>query len=288
MDITFVVCKNKSAKAVAVITKVLGPSKAVTYDDFHGEFENCSTVAMVCSFEHGQPEQEISDFINHYSEQLKTKKIALIGTAENEFAGSSIVQNIAEKLGECVAWAGCIDTCDMENHQSISEETAVKLIAIKRRLKDSADMPRELLQQAIDEFLHLHNTCALCTGQNGDLRVTPIEYVYFQNAIYFLSEGGEKFAHLAANPHASLAIYDAYTGFNSLGGLQVEGFVQTVALFSEEYNHVVTQKGLNASNMKKLPVTLHMFKVLPKRFELLESALTKSHYSAKQVLESFN
>lgn len=284
MDLTFVIYESaKAAQMVPVVAKVLGPSKAILCNRFDGKFENCNAIAILSSFEYGQPEQKIQNFMNRYVKELKTKKIAWIGISKIDLEGSSFVKSIEKGLGDCVVWADCIEPCEQEN--CLPEQTVAKLIAMKRRLKDSADMPQEVLKQAIEEFLRAHNTCALCTGQGSNLRVTPIEYVYFQNAIYFLSEGGEKFAHLAANPRASIAVFDAYTGFQSLGGLQMEGTVQAVALFSEEYNQIVTLKGLNATSMQKLPATLHMFKVLPKRFELLESALTKSHYSARQVLE---
>lgn len=146
-------------------------------------------------------------------------------------------------------------------------------------------MPKELLLDVIKKFLTSHNTCVLCTGCSDRVRATPIEYLYFEGTLYFLSEGGEKFAFLRFNPDACAAVYDAYTGFQNLGGLQVQGCVQMVPLFCDEYNRVAAEKGLNAANMQKLPVTLHMFKLLPERFELLDSALSKNSYSARQVLE---
>jgi uncharacterized pyridoxamine 5'-phosphate oxidase family protein len=285
MEMTFVFCKHMSLKMVDRITKALGPSRAIAYHHFDGNFENCESAAILFSFEHGQIEPGMLNFINVYSQQLKMKKVALITVTENEPDDIFAIQNAAKKLGENVVWSGCIQAGDRENSPILSDESADRLVTIKRKLKDSADMPRELLKQEIEKFLQLHNTCALCTGQGDCLRVTPIEYVYVQNAVYFLSEGGEKFIHLQANPQVSIAVYDSYTGFNTLGGLQIEGTAQMVELFGEEYKEVVTRKGLNAENLKKLPVVLHMFKVQPKRFELLESALTKNHYRAKQVLE---
>lgn len=280
MEITFVVCKTPSAKAADVLAKVLGPSKVIACDVLDGKLESCGSVAILCSFAHGQIESEVLECISRCSEPLKAKKVALIGETG---AAKDAVQKLAEQLGTCVVWAGCID---MDTGSQIrTDETASQFTAIKRKLKDFTDMPRDLLWQEIEQFLKAHNTCALCTGQGNSLRVTPIEYLYTSDAIYFLSEGGEKFAHLFANPYASMAVYDSYTGFTSLGGLQIEGSIQMISFLSEEYKQAVTKKGLNAQKMQKLPVILHMFKLVPKRFDLLESSLTKKGYQAKQTLE---
>ncbi len=71
--------------------------------------------------------------------------------------------------------------------------------------------------------LAARTTCALCTGHGDEVRATPIEYLLVEDRLYLLSEGGEKFAHLLANPRVSVAVYDPFVSMSSLFGLQLTG-----------------------------------------------------------------
>ena len=44
--------------------------------------------------------------------------------------------------------------------------------------KEQIQMPREELQQAVEEYLASNNVCALATGTGDYVRCTPIEYSY--------------------------------------------------------------------------------------------------------------
>jgi nitroimidazol reductase NimA-like FMN-containing flavoprotein (pyridoxamine 5'-phosphate oxidase superfamily) len=84
-------------------------------------------------------------------------------------------------------------------------------------------MDQEQLSQAILDYIKQNNTCALATGAGDFVRCTPIEYSFHDGAFWMFSEGGEKFKALEQNKNVCLAIYDKYSTFASLKGLQVMG-----------------------------------------------------------------
>ena len=44
--------------------------------------------------------------------------------------------------------------------------------------KEQTAMPKEALQQAMEDYINANNTCALATGTGDYVRCTPIEYSY--------------------------------------------------------------------------------------------------------------
>ena len=104
-------------------------------------------------------------------------------------------------------------------------------------------MDAETLKEKIEEYISANNTCALATGTDDFIRNTPIEYSYHDGCFWMFSEGGEKFIGLEKNPNVCIAIFDKYTGFGSLKGLQVMGCASVVEPFSDEYNaHAAAKK----------------------------------------------
>lgn len=50
--------------------------------------------------------------------------------------------------------------------------------------QEAKKLNSETLNKLIDEFINLHNTCALATGFNDYIRCTPIEYNYFNDILF--------------------------------------------------------------------------------------------------------
>ena len=148
----------------------------------------------------------------------------------------------------------------------------------------AAKMPDEKLKAAIEEYICKNNTCALATGSCSQIRNTPIEYSYHDGAFWMFSEGGEKFIGLEKNKQVCLAIFDGYTGFGKLKGMQVQGEANIIEPFSEEYIVAAAFKKIPIEALKKLPQTMYLIKVVPKRIDFLNSDFNKDGYGSRQEL----
>lgn len=124
-------------------------------------------------------------------------------------------------------------------------------------------MERGLLLPELEKFIRQHNTCALATGCGEFVRCTPIEYNYVHERFWILTEGGLKFRALEHNKNVCLAIYDPYSGFQKLGGMQVMGHAELVEPWTKEYLELLSVKQLSVENMKKLPHVLSLLKITP-------------------------
>lgn len=150
--------------------------------------------------------------------------------------------------------------------------------------KNAIHMPSEALAKEIETFILSHNTCALATGCGEFVRCTPIEYSYMEGKFWLLSEGGMKFRALQDNQNVCLAVYDNYTGFASLGGMQVMGKAELVEPWSDEYLKLLAFKKIPEQNLKKLPYPLHLIKITPIRIDFLRSEFKKMGYDPRQSL----
>lgn len=113
------------------------------------------------------------------------------------------------------------------------------------------------LKKTIDDFLISHNTCTLATGAEGFVRATPIEYMYINNNLYFLTEGGMKFYGILQNPNISICVYGDYTSMNNLKGLQITGQATIINRESNEYAEVIKYKKISIENIKNLDVNMN-------------------------------
>lgn len=88
----------------------------------------------------------------------------------------------------------------------------------------SVKLEQDTLRAMVEKYIQSNNTCALATGTGDYVRCTPIEYSWHDHCFWMFSEGGKKFIGLGNNPHVCLAIYDRYTGFGTLHGMQITGW----------------------------------------------------------------
>lgn len=143
-------------------------------------------------------------------------------------------------------------------------------------------MPRKELLEDIEVYIKANDTCALATACNEFTRCTPIEYVYIDGAFYIFTEGGKKFKALEENKKVGIAIFDKFSGFSSLKGLQVEGVASMIELDSDEYKNIAKEKGLKLENLKRINHVLYLIKVEVKLFEYINSDFKKKGYSVRQ------
>lgn len=306
MKRTLIVYETKNGYgevAADQLALVLGPSKLITPAEFCSNLRGFDCVTIGSPVKNNRIMPQIKNFIFDNLDWLKTKNVALFTVCSHNTSGE-LLSDIKDAIGDHVVWSGRFAELQRnskrekksglpENGGLISEgysacelgkSFADKAIELKRALYDNCDMPKDKLKKKIADFLMAHKTCVLCTGHGSEVRATPIEYLYSNEAFYFFSEGGEKFAHLSINRNVSIAIHNDYEGFQKLAGLQIAGKAEIVAVESEEFLKAMSAKGLNYDKIKELPVKLNVLKVSPIRYEFLCSEFKLEGYDAKQTL----
>ena len=151
--------------------------------------------------------------------------------------------------------------------------------------KNSKKMEVTMLRNEIEKYILSENTCALATGCADYVRCTPIEYTYHENAFWLFSEGGMKFRALQDNNHVSLAIYDKYAGFGALRGLQVNGTIELIELFSEEYVKAAEFRKIPLTVLQKMKTPMHLLKVVPLQMDFLNAAFRDMGYDNRQHID---
>ena len=172
-----------------------------------------------------------------------------------------------------------------ENTDLSHEEYEEAATYWKKKDAESVKLDEAKLKKAVEEYILANKTCALATGAGEFVRCTPIEYTYHHGAFWMFSEGGEKFAALEKNKNVCLAIFDKYEGFGKLKGMQVTGEAELVAPFSDEYNAAAEFRKIPLDALKKMPHTMNLIKVQPKKIEFLNSDFKKEGADSRQMLE---
>lgn len=148
----------------------------------------------------------------------------------------------------------------------------------KNKLRKELD-PMELMEK-IETFINSHNTLAL--GTSGDMiRVTPVEYFYYDGNFYIFTEGGKKFANLENDKHVAFAIYENYKDWN-IESLQADAYCTVVDFDSDEYTSVFAAKGLNLEKLKAKGNEMYLLRLEVLFYEYLNTSLMKDGYNAHQ------
>lgn len=182
-----------------------------------------------------------------------------------------------EAFGDRLAFAGTVP----EDPVALADAA----VALRRRLyREASKMPGPELRALVMDGIAARTTCTLCTGHGDEVRATPIEYLLLDNRLYLLSEGGEKFAHLLANPRVSVAIYDPFVSMATLFGLQLSGRATLVQSWSAEYGRALAAKGLAPERVRALPVLIHLVRIEIEEAELVSSEAQRRGYAPRQRL----
>lgn len=180
---------------------------------------------------------------------------------------------------------------DMAEAARTADKIADLLLEASSPEEGTEKMPEDELRAAIDGFIEERNTCALATCSSLDdgvglPHVTPLEYQYIEGVFYVITEGGRKYRGLVQSEHVSLAIFDVYDGMGHLKSLQIDGTVQLLEQGDEGYIRPFRYRNISPVAIANLPIDMHVMKITPERYLLLDSSLKERGYDAHQMLEN--
>lgn len=295
------------AKTLALI---LGPAKYCTTSEFMEEYKEFDLIVLGSPVYYEVMDEKLMKFIKENKNWLKNKKTALFCSCLALDYGNNYLKLAKEILGGSLLLSSVLggkitvsklNENDLKSMETHSKRTGKKLqdsgnfrieevIEYALLLKDKRDgllkaMPEEMLKEEIEGFLKAHNTCALATGSGDMVRVTPIEYMYKDSYIYFITEGGEKFSNILLNPKVSIAIYEDYKNMVDLSSMQITGACSLVTRGTEEYYNVFMARGIKKEALDKIPVFMNLLKVKIDKIETLISKFKGIGYDARQVIK---
>ncbi|WP_297638734.1 flavodoxin domain-containing protein [uncultured Clostridium sp.] len=308
---------GNTKKVVDIFQRIIGYSKAIRPEEFKLKYkENYDNFIFVSPVYIERLLPSVEKFIDENKEWLKEKKvygcaINMVGERgldylnkmQKDLDGALVMktslygeirvksltkadykglkffcENIGEKLGLQIPF-GDLNLYDEKCVIEIALEIK-KQIEIRRKSLD-----KKLVEKIVYDFIKEKNTCVLATGYGDKQRGTPLEYILYKEALYFISEGGVKFANLYRNKNASVGIYNDFEGFNKLCGLQIEGELEEVKLRSEEYFKIMELRKISKKALDNLEVNLYMIKFNIKRIEAIHSKFKKYGGLPRQILE---
>ena len=210
--------------------------------------------------------------------KLRGKRIVFVGVGFSDLGYSNYVSE-AEKAADLTGIQGIFISSENETVRA-GIETGRLMQAPLCPMQDA-----DLLDR-IEEFIDTHNTLALATGGDGYLSCTPVEYHYQDRVFYLITAGGSKFRGILENGMVSAAIFDTYTSQYDLHSLRFEGKAAEVLPGSEEYSRVMDLNGITEEQLRESPVNLFLVKIVPMRYEYLDSGLEGEGYDINQFLET--
>ena len=308
MQRTLLIYESKygaTEKIVKYLAPVLGPANYCTTSQFNDSYRDFDFIVIGSPVYSGKLDPEIYNFIENNREWLNDKPLALFSVSLSPEDGMNNLDEISSNIKNTVskkALGGTLKLNAMSEEDSKAldifsqqvgfplkdmdnfnlEEVTSYALELKE-IKENLITPAPQRKEFIEEFLTSHNTCTLSTSYHKRVRSTPIEYNYFNGFIYLLSEGGEKFANLPLNNQVSVAVYEDYTGFNNLAGMQITGTSEIISEDTPEYDDVLRMKGLKIDFIKRNPVKMNMIKITISKVEFLYSEFKKLGYEAKQI-----
>lgn len=285
--------------AVKDIALITGPSRYCKTAEFKEQYSKFDYICFVLS--ENKCSSQILEFIYNNIGWLKEKKIVLLYNAyDSQLHISLCIKEIHKLLDKNLIYEDCFyfdkDELKIKKFKNKPKDYAYKLMELNEHfIKYAADIrsimeddikkyPEELLKNKIEEFLHRHNTCTLCTASNDMVIGTPIEYIYENGKIYIITEGGRKFINLLRNDNVSIAVYENYSGFANLEGLQLSGRATIIDYNDYEYDEIIKLKKLEPKNIKKLNMLMNVIKIDLYRATFLSADIKKEGYEAKQVM----
>ncbi len=219
-------------------------------------------------------------YLTAHREAMVGRRIALVGMGFSDNGFTKYVVDMEDAVGEGISITGMF----------ISDENQVfeSGFQIARMFRAPwNEMDPDELTGIIDDFIKAHTTLALATAGKGNVRCTPLEYIYHDGVFYIVTEGGLKFRSLLSNDDISAAIFEPYDGsMDHISGLQFSGKAVIVERGSDEYWEVLGQKHVTRVACGNLPVELFIVRIVPLRYEFLCSKFNEDGYDAKQFVNT--
>lgn len=289
---------------------ILGPAKYCTTSEFREEYKTFDLIVLGGSVYYENINEKLIKFIEENKNWLNNKKTALFCSCMAGDNGIKYLKPLEKILNGSILMSSVfggkitvsnLNNEDLKSMEAYSKKTGNKLhdssnfnieevINYALKLKEKRDellklMPKEMLIEGIYEFLKAHNTCALATACDNGVRATPIEYMYKDSYMYFITEGGEKFSKILLNNKVSIAIYEPYKSMSDLSAIQISGVCSLVKRDSQEYYDVFAFRGLKKEAIDKIPVFMNLLKVKIDKIETLLSSFKNKGYDARQVIK---
>lgn len=292
------------------LARILGPARASPLEEFTAASCTCEFVVIGTPVFGEVPDPHVTRFAEENREWLAQRKVALFTSSLAPDSRGRYRASLSRLIGPSLVSGASLggrldvaslDTTDRATMEAFANTTGTLLnnadtldwsavAAWGLQLKEIRDslgchLGSGQLRSEIEQFLCSHNTCALATASHVGVRATPIEYVYARGCLYFLSEGGAKFANLLLNPHVSVCIFDPYHTMADVAGLQLMGTARLVDSQEADADGVLEAQHLTHEKLGQLPFDLNIIEVRLERAELLLSALSKRGVDSRQIYD---
>ncbi len=273
--------KNGFTKKIAEeVSLILGPAKCIRLSELENQNKDYEYIVLCIPVHSETIESSTLEHIYKNSDWLRQKQIIVLFTCRLENSNSRHLQPFKDIFGQSIIFSSFV------SNEPFEKEKFIELVLNIKKVKDQGGkaLEEEKLKQYVEAFLNAHNTCSLSTGYGKSVRATPIEYIYSDEALYVLSEGGEKFANILLNPNVSVGIFNDYKNMAQLSGMQITGYAEIIDIGCDEYRSVLALKSLKYAQIVSLPIALNMIKIHIRKVEYLWSGFRELNCDAKQIL----
>ena len=299
-----------SKKVSDIFSKIIGNSKVLTISTKVEDISVYDNIFFIFSFHGYETAEKTKEYIKKVRDIIKDKKIILIGVGLYKKDIENYSKSICDILSRKADYMEFIEgelrvnkltDKDKEVLEKFLTTQNIKLMDMgKFKVKECCDLAAKyreiiytpskkaddkIIDESISKFLLAHNTCALATTDGENVRVTPIEYIYYKNSLYFITEGGLKFKGILQNSNISVCIYEEFKGMNNIKGLQITGKASVIDIGNEEYKEVLVKRNLKYENITKIPINMNMVKMEISKYEFLNSEFKSLGYDTNQKLE---
>jgi hypothetical protein len=214
--------------SIQALACILGPSQVKPLEECD-TFSGYSRV-LICAFPSSG--RKLMHFVLKNLPILAGKPVGLINLSED--ADPGWIPDVVALLG-CSGQNAAVIALSAPAEKFIDYALAFSI----SRHQPGSEMPRKELRNCIEDFLISHNTCTLSTSYQGKSFSAPLEYRYCDGHLYCLSEGGEKFAGILHNHRVSVAVFEPFSGFDRLAGMQIRGKADLVLPESIHYARII-------------------------------------------------
>ena len=287
MNSTLILYENHSNYTKEILNKIstiISNSKVQKVSEKNNNNNNTDNYSniliAICVYDENQ--FNLYKSLKEYNIDFKNKKLVIVCIGKPKEDVNQYISTIQEITNKSDLYYYFIDISNNKN-----ENITKAAINIKKYIeKPKKRLPKEELKNYIGEYIKENNTLVLATGKEDFVRATPIEYIYYKNKFYMITEGGLKFVGIYENRNVSMGIYKDYKNMNDIQGMQITGTCEIIKKDSEEYKEILNVKGINIENLENLPVTMNMIKVKPTKYEFIDSKFKKMGYDVKQILRA--
>jgi len=261
-------------KMVKYLSLIMGPAKVCRVEEFSETYKYFDLYIIGSPIYENKLDGKILKFTEDNIGWLKEKKVALFCDCLEKDAEGKYLKPLNQILKDKVIYSKAIS----DEKEIIKFALLLKEISIRFKKK----VPEETVKGLLETFLHSHNTCTLCTANEGNVRGTAIEYFYKKGHVYMLTEGGEKFANILLNPNVSICIYSYHKNMSKLNGIQANGYASLVDMNSKEYSEIVGRRGIRSEQLNVFPAYLNLLKVKLNKAEYYSYKFSDMGYEARQ------